>query len=114
MVTVCNSKVVIMTTLASLNIREGSNKEKVAIVFLKAGDRDAAVKKAVALGLEESTARTWCSQWAHGGKKAKKAVKKAAAPAKKAAAAKKAAPAKKTAKKKAVKRETIEESRAAA
>jgi hypothetical protein len=91
-----------MTTLASLNIREGSNKEKVAKMFLEKG-KDAAVKKAASLGLEESTARTWCSAWGKGG--AKKKAKKA--PAKKAA---KAAP-KKTAKKaakKSVKRERVE------
>lgn len=101
-----------MTKLADLNIREGSNKEKVAIVFLKAGDRDAAVKKAVALGLEESTARTWCSQWAGGkkpAKKAKKVVVKKAAPKKaKKAAPKKAAAKKAPPAKKAVKRETME------
>jgi hypothetical protein len=99
-----------MTKLADLNIREGSNKEKVATVFLKAGDRDAAVKKAVSLGLQETTARTWCSQWAGGKKKAvKKTVVKP--PAKKATAkptAKKA-----VAKKTAVKREKIETSAAA-
>lgn len=84
-----------MTTLAQLNIREGSNKEKVAAVFLKAQDREAAVKKAVALGLQESTARTWCSSWAKGkkavvNKGAKKSAKKAA-PAKAKAKAKKPA-----------------------
>jgi hypothetical protein len=75
-----------MTTLAQLNIREGSNKEKVAIVFLKAQDREAAVKKALALGLQESTARTWCSSWSKGKKavvnKGKKSTAKKAAPAK--------------------------------
>lgn len=96
-----------MTKLADLNIREGSNKEKVAVVFLKAGDRDAAVKKAVSLGLEPTTARTWCSQWAGGKKKAvKKAVKAAPKAAAKKAVVKKAA-AKKAPAKKAVKREKL-------
>jgi hypothetical protein len=89
--------------------RVGSNKGKVHMVFDEKG-KDAAIKKAVALEIQETTARTWCSTWGAGkGKKkvakaapAKKAVKKTAkkAPAKKAA--KKAAPAK-------VKRERAEE-----
>lgn len=107
-----------MTKLADLNIREGSNKEKVAIVFLKAQDRDAAVKKGLSLDLQESTVRTWCSQWSKGGVKkvakkagakktvAKKASAKKAAPKKAAAAAAKPAP--KKAAKKAVKRETLD------
>jgi transposase-like protein len=90
-----------MTTLA--NIREGTSKYKVAEVF-KAKDKDAAIKKGLALGLQESTVRTWCSQWKNGG--GKKTAKKAA-PAKKAV---KAAPAKKAAKKAAPrKRERVEE-----
>lgn len=85
--------------------RAGSNKGKVHMVFDEKG-KEAAIKKAEALDLETSTARTWCSQWAK--KKsskpapAKKTVKKAAAKT-----AKKA-PAKKPAAKKAVKRETME------
>jgi hypothetical protein len=72
--------------------RVGSNKGKVHEIFDTKG-KDAAVKKAVSLGLEETTARTWCSSWAAGKKK------KVAAPAKKAATktAKKAKPAKKAA-----------------
>lgn len=101
-----------MSKLETLNIREGTNKEKCAIVFLKdTEDRAAAVKKGVALGLQESTVRTWCSQWAAmlgGAKKKKKAPAKAVKKAAPAKAAKKAAPAKKPAAKKAVKRETME------
>ena len=51
-----------MTTIASLNIREGSRKEKVAVVFLKQG-KDAAVKKAKQLGLKEATAKSWAWAW---------------------------------------------------
>lgn len=83
--------------------RAGSAKGKVHEVFDKTkGDREAAVKKAVSLGIKDTTARSWCSQFA-----ADKPAKKAA-PAK---SAKKAAPAKKTTKKapaKKAKRESLE------
>lgn len=86
--------------------RAGSNKGKVHEVFDKTG-KDAAVKKALALDIKESTARTWCSQW--GTAKPKKAKK--AAPAKTATkkAVKKAAPKKAPAKKApAAKREKLD------
>lgn len=86
--------------------RVGSNKGKVHQVFDEKG-KDAAIKKAEALDIQTSTARTWCSTWSKG----KASKKKAAAPAKtakKAAPKKAAAPAKKPAAKKAVKRETME------
>jgi membrane protein involved in colicin uptake len=90
--------------------RAGSSKGKVHEVFDKSG-KDAAIKKALLLDIQESTARTWCSSWGSS-KPAKKKVK-VAAPAKKTA--KKAAKAKTPAKKKApAKREKLEGSSASA
>jgi DNA-binding protein HU-beta len=83
--------------------REGSSKGKVHQVFDTKG-RDAAMAKAKALGIMESTARTWTSAWARGGTKKKSTVKRET-PAKKPAAKKAPAKtAKKTAKKSSVKR----------
>lgn len=76
--------------------RAGSNKGKVHKVFDEKG-KDAAIKKAVALELSESTARTWCSTW---GKKS--SSKKASSKASKTNARKPAG--KKTAKKAAPKK----------
>jgi hypothetical protein len=90
--------------------RPDSAKGKVHEVFDTKG-KDAAIKKAVALDIAESTARTWCSSWKNGGK-AKKAKAAKAAPAKKPAA-KKAAAKKAPAKKAKAKRESLEASAAA-
>lgn len=79
-------------------IRGGTNKAKVRMVFDDKG-ADAAIKKAEALGLQVSTARTWCSSWKNdSGKKAvaKKATAKVSKKAVKAKATK-PAPAKKAA-----------------
>lgn len=90
-----------MTTEAYKGHRAGSNKSLVHKVFDEKG-KDAALKKASALGLADSTARTWCSQWARDGKKGKSskgpttAKKAAAKPAAKKPAAKKSAAPKKT------------------
>lgn len=94
-----------MTTEAYKGHRAGSNKSLVHKVFDEKG-KDAALKKASALGLADSTARTWCSQWARDGKKGKSskgpttakkaAAKPAAKPAAKKPAAKKSAAPKKT------------------
>jgi hypothetical protein len=81
-----------MTTIASLNIREGTRKEKVAGTFLKQG-KDAAVKLAVKLGLKETTARTWASSWGRPSSRTTVAAKKKTATKK--------SPVKKTATKKA-------------
>jgi hypothetical protein len=60
--------------------RPDSAKGKVHEVFDTKG-KDAAIKKATALDIAETTARTWCSSWKNASpKKAKKA--KAAAPKK--------------------------------
>lgn len=83
--------------------REGSRKDRVHDVFKKQG-KEAAIKKAVALKLKPTTARTWCSQFANE-KGGKKKAAPAKAPAKKAKTAK--APAKKAAP--ARKRERVEE-----
>jgi hypothetical protein len=78
--------------------RPGSNKGEVHRVFDDKGP-EAAIKKAVALEIQESTARTWISSWRTDAPKkaAKKVAKKA--PAKKTV--KKTAKAKKPAAKKA-------------
>lgn len=55
--------------------RAGSNKGIVHKVFDEKG-KDAALKKAGALGLLPNTARTWCSEWGGGAEaKGKKATK---------------------------------------
>lgn len=86
--------------------RVGSAKERVHKVFDEKG-KDAAIKKAVSLDLQETTARTWCSTWTKGSK-----TKKAVKPPAKKKAVKKAAAKKPAAKK--VKREKIEANGAAA
>ena len=94
-----------------LDHRPDSAKGKVHEVFDTKG-KDAAIKKAIALGKQESTARTWCSQFKDGAKTKKKAApaKAAKKTVKKAAPAKKKAPAKKA----PAKREKLAEQRASA
>lgn len=100
-----------------LDHRADSAKGKVHEIFDTKG-KDAAMKKATALDIAESTARTWCSSWKNASPKKAKKAKAAAAPAKapakktvkKAKAAK--APAKKA--KPAAKREKLTEERASA
>lgn len=101
-----------------LDHRVDSPKGKVHEVFDTKG-KEAAIKKALSLDIQKSTAMTWCSSWKNASPKKKKKAAKAAAPAKapakkavKKAAAKKAAPAK--AKAKPAKREKLGEAHAAA
>lgn len=86
--------------------RPDSAKGKVHEVFDTKG-KDAAIKKAAALDIAETTARTWCSSWKNA-KKSKSKVK-AAAPAKSKSKAKAKPAAKAKAKSKPAKREKLEE-----
>lgn len=89
--------------------RPDSAKGKVHEVFDTKG-KDAAIKKAAALDIAETTARTWCSSWKNASPKKSKKAK--AAPTKAKAKAKPAAKAK--AKAKPAKREKLESAHASA
>ena len=106
-----------MTTEAYKDHRAGSVKGKVHKIFDKDGP-EAAIKAAVKAGKQESTARTWCSEWrnASGSKKAKTSKKAAKASARKPVAKKAKTSAKKAkarVRKPAVKRERIAEAASA-